>query len=143
MVDYLLDECPYDFITCELGVNMRVRYSPDEFEKRASYVMERLVQTGKPALIITTFPNCRTSEYTTEPDNPTSASETAFNQILEKLVKDAACPTVQLVHGFEILDDLHGLGGDLLHPTPYGHAVMGFRLAERLQAFLSECGMKV
>lgn len=140
LVDYMLDECRFDFITCELGVNMRKVYTPEEFEKRASYLVGRLARLGKPALIITTFPNRDTQIYTKEVDSITT-NENAFNEILVRLVKEVDCPTVQLVHGYEILTDINGLSGDLLHPTIYGHAIMGNNLADRLKVFLKECNL--
>ncbi len=131
LVDYMLDACDFDFITCELGVNMRYEYTVEAFEERASYLIERLVSMGKPSLIITTFPNCCTEAYTQTPDDVT-LKEKQFNEILIRLVDNAKCPTLQLMHGYEVLTNINCLSADLLHPTKYGHAVMGMNLADRL-----------
>lgn len=141
LVDYLLDECRFDFMTCELGVNMRRWCTPDEFEQRASYLIGRLAQLQKPALILPVFPNRHTAQYTSDPGNNVTGNETAFNRIVERLVREAHCPTIRFVHGYDILDDISGLSADLLHPTAYGHAVMGLNLAAHLQKFLHELGM--
>ncbi len=141
-VDYLLDECEFDFITCELGINMREKYTPAQFEERARYLLGRLVQLGKPALIITTFPNGYSLEYAANPNEHTY-NEAAYNEILVKLVDEAECATLRLVHGYELLDDVNGLSCDLIHPTSYGHAVIGMNLAAVLIPFLNECGLDV
>jgi len=140
LVDYMLDQCRSDFITCELGVNMRNLYSPETFEERASYLIKRLVESGKPSLIISCFPNRNSDLYTKEFDKITS-NEVAFNQILVRLVEEANCPTLELMHGDEVLTDVHGLSGDLIHPTTYGHSIMGMNLASRLEMFLNKCGL--
>lgn len=143
LVDYLLDECGFDFITCELGVNMREQYSPDEFEQRASYLIGRLAQLQKPAVIITMFPNSHTEQYAANPANKITEREEAFNRIVERLVREADVPSLRLVYGSDILDDVTGLSADLLHPTTYGHAVMGLNLAARLKGFLLEQGVEL
>ena len=135
LVDYLIDECPWDFITCELGVNMRGQYSPEDFESRATYLIDRLVKTKKPALILSIFPNSNTEVYT-KATSTVSDNEKAYNAILVRLVEQAKCPTLKLVHGYDILTDVNGLSADLIHPTTYGHAVMGLNLAVKLREFL-------
>ena len=97
---------------------------------------------GKPAFIITTFPNSNTEGYATRP-TPVMESETAFNRILSELVQKAASPKVLLIHGYDVLDDTNGLSGDLIHPTTYGHAVMGLNLASILKRELLRLGYKV
>jgi lysophospholipase L1-like esterase len=141
LVDYLLDECSFDFITCELGINMRGQYTPEEFEQRAAYLIGRLAQLQKPALIMPLFPNCHSAQYAVKPDSTATQREEAFNRIVEKLVKEANCPTMRFVSGSEILDDITGLSADLLHPTTYGHSIMGFNLAAQLNIFLREQGL--
>lgn len=128
IVDYFFDEVEFDLITCELGVNMRGGFTPEEFEKRARYLVERIKESKKPAVIITTFPNKKSIEYTDEFTIYTE-HELAYNKILIDLVKGAQYPDIHLVHGYDILTDVCGLSADLLHPTSYGHALMGLNLA--------------
>ncbi|MDF2721473.1 MAG: lysophospholipase [Paenibacillus sp.] len=143
LVDYLLDECSFDFITCELGINMRGQYSPEEFEQRASYLIGRLTELRKPALIIPLFPNNHSAQYAANPASVLTEREEAYTRILERLVREANCPTLRFVSGSDILDDVAGLSADLLHPTTYGHAVMGFNLAAHLKSFLLERGLEL
>lgn len=132
IVDYMFDDVQFDFITCELGVNMRGMFTPEEFEQRARHLMERIKESGKPAAIITCFPNHRTAEYAADTSIYTD-HEQAYNKILEELVKEAQSPNIHLIHGYEVLTDVSGLGADLIHPTSYGHALMGINLANILR----------
>ena len=140
LVDYLVDECESDFMTCEIGINMRGWCSVEEFRKRVEYLVNRLVETKKPAVLISTFPNKRTYKYSAE-HFELSEREAEYERILEELVNKADCKFLKLIKGEEILTDIYGLKGDLLHPSIYGHAVMGINLAEKLASFLSEQGI--
>lgn len=140
IVDYMLDGCTYDLISCELGVNMRYDYSAEEFENRASYLIDRLAQMQKPALILTTFPNCCSQAYA-KTSNTITRRERQFNQVLEGLVDQVESPHIVLLQGYEVLSDLRGLSGDLLHPTKYGHAVMGINLADQLKNLIHVHGL--
>lgn len=131
VVDYMFDELEFDFITCELGINMIYEFTPEEFEQRTRYLFKRIKESGKPAAIITIFPNDKSIEYT---ENVTiqTEREQAYNKILIDLVKEENCPHIHLIHGYEVLTDISGLSADLIHPTSYGHAVMGLNLANIL-----------
>ncbi len=131
MVDFLVDGCKWDFATCELGINMRGGFTPEDFRKRAAYLIDRFTETGKPVMIIGLFPNCRTPGFTDKSDLSTER-EDAFNKILAELVKKKKAANLHFIPGSQILDDFTGLTGDLLHPSSYGYAIMGTNLAERI-----------
>lgn len=131
VVDFMVDECSWDFATCELGINVR-GITPEEFEKRAAYLIDRFADTGKPVVIIGVFPNCRTRGYVSVEEEVT-VHEAAFEEILERLVTQKNLPNLHFYNGSAILDDFTGLSGDLLHPCDYGHALMGVNLAEILR----------
>lgn len=135
IVDFMVDDCEWDFATCELGINMREQFTPEDFEKRAIYLIDRFTATGKPVLIISVFPNRNTSTHTATPNRSTEY-EDAYNAILPALVKKKNAPNLHFMSGDAVLDDLTGLGGDLLHPCTFGHAVMGANLAEKLKTIL-------
>ncbi|HCE43148.1 MAG TPA: lysophospholipase [Lentisphaeria bacterium] len=135
MVDYLVDECEWNFATCELGINMRGGFAPDIFEKRASYLVNRFTATGKTVVIISVFPNCRTSTHTVKPEINTER-EDAYNAILSALVEKKNVPNLHFIPGKDVLDDFTGLSGDLLHPSSYGHAIMGANLADKLRKLI-------
>ena len=131
IVDYMIDKRDFDLISCELGVNMRGLFIPEEFEKRAGYLIDRILETKKTALFISAYPNGQSKEYTCNA-NIMTEHETAYNQILSELVKKANSKKIQFINGYEVLTDSNGLSADLIHPTVYGHAVMGINLANRL-----------
>jgi len=140
MVDYMLDECQWDFLTCELGVNMRLYHTAEEFKERASYLIDRLIQVKKPALLMSLFPNGYTMEYKAELDEY-ARRQAAYRQILEELVKQADKPWIEFVRGEDILTDVYGLKEDFIHPVVYGQALMGMNLAEKLRVFLEKQGL--
>ncbi len=135
LVDYMIDQREFDFITCELGVNMRGTFTPEEFEKRACYFIDRIIEAKKQALFISVFPNILTDEYTNN-SNIVTEHEVAYNQILSELVQKSNMTNVEFINGYEVLTDINGLSGDLIHPTAYGHAIMGINLANRLKNFI-------
>jgi lysophospholipase L1-like esterase len=136
LVDYLLDACQWDIITCELGVNMRASYTPQEFKLRAEYLIQRLAQIAKPAFIISIFPNSNSVDYTAEIDRIT-ADETAYNKILKQLVEATGAANIHFINGYEILTEFKGLSADLIHPTIYGHSVMGYNLATKIENIMN------
>lgn len=141
MVDFLVEECAWDFATCEMGINMRGTFTVEEFSKRASYLVERFGATGKPVVIISIFPNCRSVGFGSDTESEPYLKEKDFNASLEKIVSGCGYENVQLVHGKDVLDDFAGLSGDLLHPCTFGHGVMGHNLAAILQGVLDKAGL--
>lgn len=140
LADWLASGCAWDFATLELGVNMR-GMTPDQFGTRASYLVRQVVamNPGKPVFLITIFPNCLTEGIART--ERICANDLAFNEILRGLVAEIESPDLHLVEGDQILDQFTGLRTDLLHPTPYGHAVMGLNLAEILRPVLVAKGL--
>lgn len=135
LIDYMFDNRTFDFVTMELGINMRNAFTPDQFRERADYAIKRIVDMKKPAWIITIFPNWGSEKYTLEMTKE-SENEIRFNEILEELVKEINCDSLHLIHGEDILTDVSGLRGDLVHPTEYGHAIMGMNLANKLNNYI-------
>jgi lysophospholipase L1-like esterase len=136
LVDYYVDKCEWDFATCELGINMRGSFTPKEFEKRASYLIDRFTATGRPVLIISLFPNHQSADRVAQPGEEATKREEAYNAILEKLVERKNASNLHFISGREVLDDFTGLSADLLHPCPYGHAIMGTNLAKKLEEII-------
>jgi len=135
IVDYMVDECEWDFATCEIGINVRGLYTLEMFEERASYLIDRFSAIGKPVLIIGIFPNCQTHTHVKE-DSLDTEKELAYEDILERLVREKNLSNLHFVNGTKILDDFTGLSGDLLHPCDYGHAIMGANIAKILKTIV-------
>lgn len=142
LVDYIFDSRSFNFLTCELGVNMRKVFSPEEFKERAAYIIERAISSGVPALFITIFPNWGTGTFATGKTEIETRNESEYNRILNGLVEDTKCKTLKLINGNEILTDTNGLSSDLIHPTEYGSAIMGINLAKEISKFCEELNIK-
>lgn len=137
VADFLARKCDWDFITMELGINMRHDYEPAEFERRARYLVEGSLKAkpGKPVVLITVYPN-----FSFHAKNPGREWEweKAYNEILRMLAKEKASEGVCLIEGFEVLGDFRHLSADLLHPSEYGHVRMGENLATALKPLIAE-----
>ncbi|HAN44600.1 MAG TPA: lipase [Ruminococcaceae bacterium] len=128
MADFLATvDC--DMIFLELGVNMRGRVEPQEFEKRAEYMLNKLVNShkGVPVVLTTIYKNSQS--YLKGGQDITARDELLFNDSIRKICKQANCPDVYLVEGDEIMKELSYLTEDLIHPSTEGHIFMGENLA--------------
>jgi len=133
--DFLADRRDWDLMTLELGVNMREAFTAEQFKQRVEYLVSSIVSkhSDKTIAVITIYPNRAT--YASE-DNQTSRNEKEFNEILRTLVSDMQHPYLHLIEGREIMRDLSSLAFDLLHPSDYGHFLMGQHLAAKLREIL-------
>ncbi|TLS53430.1 lipase [Paenibacillus antri] len=128
-IDFIASCDDWDFATLELGVNMRERFEPETFERRARYAFERLRarHPKKPLFALTVFPN-----FATEAESVSGARERAFNDIVRREVDRLGDERLALIEGGDIAADLGDLTCDLIHPGTYGNVRMGERLAERI-----------
>ncbi len=129
LVDWLVDGCKWDIATIEMGINMRGCFTPAQFEERARYTLDRFAGTGRPVLVTNLFPNGLTPGNSLDPENSLTKTEQAFNDTVARLVSRKKARNLHFVPSEDILDDFTGLSGDLVHPTSYGHALMGANLA--------------
>lgn len=134
--DYFSKE-DWDFITLEIGVNMRNVITPEEFKNRTVYMVDKLKEThpDKKIFVITILPN---HSIRTIVNNEYTKDHIAFNNILTELCsaryKDS---NVVMIRGEELLPDFCGLTSDLIHPSDYGHIMIG----EKLSGILKENGV--
>ena len=140
VADWLATGCEWDFATLELGVNMR-GMSPEDFATRAGYLVRRVVEEnpGKLVFLITIFRNGQTQGIARS--ERVSPKDLAFNAILRELAAEIDSPDLSLIDGEQVMDQLSALRTDVLHPTAYGHAVMGLNLAEMLRPALAAKGL--
>ncbi len=135
--DYLASRDDWDVITCELGVNMRDGFAPEEFARRARYLVETLTtrQPGKPVVLITPFPTG--SDYLVEPDKAARTTH-AFAATLRQLAAEHSARHVHLIEGADVLSQFSGLTCDMVHPGTEGHTLMAENLAARLRVILAQ-----
>ncbi|TCT16356.1 lysophospholipase L1-like esterase [Natranaerovirga pectinivora] len=136
VADYMATRNDWDFITLELGVNMRVHFEPEEFEKRARYIIKKVIENNpdKPVIIITIFPN--RSLYLKQPDK-IYYRNIEYNKILNEIHREFNANNLHIIQGDSILTNFSGLSSDLLHPSDDGHILMGENLAKKLKEIIA------
>jgi len=114
-------------VTLEVGVNMRSSVAPGEFRRRVAGLLDALYagDSRRRVALITPYPNVSTPAH--------AEAQAAFDRILRELHQSSAWPGLHLIDGSAILDDPGDLTTDLIHPSDYGHARMGFRLGDELR----------
>jgi lysophospholipase L1-like esterase len=133
VADFLATREDWDFVTLELGVNMRNMFTPEEFEKRVRYLVGIILEKnpGKPVILITIYPNY--AEYLVRENHMVTLRDREYNDVLRRLVTENPSLDLHLIEGDEILTSPSGLCSDLLHPSDFGHILMGQNLAEKLR----------
>lgn len=127
MVDYLATvDC--NAYLLELGCNMRGVMDQNVFQERVVYLLDQLAQTNRPIYIIDmlSFFNTHYKDFNVD----YKELSIAFSFILEALSKQYAA--VQLIKSTDLLEDVTCISYDMLHPSEYGHMIMGRNLAKIL-----------
>lgn len=137
MSDFIVGRQDWDFLTAELGINMRGHTPTEEFRRRATYFIDRLVEShpDKPTAIITHFPTHAT--HCTKPDDEVAIREREYDQTLRDLVAAKGHKRLHLIDGSSILERYDTLSHDLVHPTSVGQTLMGVNLARRLAEIIA------
>ncbi|CAH1226904.1 hypothetical protein PAECIP111891_06025 [Paenibacillus allorhizoplanae] len=137
VANYLSSRTDWDLATLEIGVNMRTSYSPEQFRERAEYLIQSMCSKhpNKPVVVITIFLNASTYDSS---ETTVGQNQAAFNAILREIVASSKYPKLYLLEGNEILTDFAGLTCDLIHPSDYGHELMGENLSRLLRPILEK-----
>lgn len=136
MADYLAKE-EWDFITLEIGVNMKMFSTTEELSQRLNYLMNQIKKynPNKPVILITIFPNFAThytEEYQEEIDK-----ENSFNKAIRDVYNAYKHDNnTYLVEGSDVLKSFDWLTTDLIHPSEYGHFMMGIELASQIKDYI-------
>ncbi|MNR15996.1 hypothetical protein D3C85_1325610 [compost metagenome] len=136
VANFLADYSNWDIATLELGVNMRGHFTLEEFTARAYYLIEQMVSKhpNKPIFLLNIFPN--SADHHHDVSHPISVANREYREAIRgihrKLVR-LEQQHLHLLEGETILTDFSALAGDLIHPSDYGHILMGQRLAEEMQ----------
>jgi lysophospholipase L1-like esterase len=138
LADHFEARGDWDLATLEMGINLIEHPMPDEeFARRVAYMVDTLTECrpGRPVVLLTVFP----VHHDLRPiGDPRRERAERFRGIVRDAyaVRRDRRPDLHLIEGAEVLDDWTGLSADLCHPSEYGHARMGLRLAERLRPLL-------
>ena len=127
VADYIAEE-DWDIVTLELGVNMVATYPVEEFERRATYVVKRALERGKPVVMIGIFTN-----FSFLPNGFAFALNKAYVECFEKIYQTLKCENLYYICGRDIVTDWDYLTTDLIHPSPYGHGEMGRKIAKKIR----------
>jgi len=138
MADYLAGRTDWDWITLELGVNMRGSFTPDEFAARSRYLIDTVAAAHpqKPVFLITIYPNAESPQNALT-GSATQERQLAFDEILRSIARENKFRNLHLIEGAEILTDYSGMTKDLIHPGDYGHTEMGLNLARIIKGKIS------
>lgn len=138
VVDFLLDDCDWDLITLEIGVNMRASYTAEEFRDRANYLIESAIakHPTKPIFLISIYPNSATNGIARDNNSLAATREMEYRDILQEIAANNKDSNLVYIEGKDILTDPLGLTTDLIHPSDYGFMEMGANLAKKMKPYL-------
>lgn len=138
VANYLADCEEWDFIMLELGVNMRGRFTVEEYEIRVKYLLEKIIEKNptKPIIVTGIYPN--SALYSLDKKNSITSSNYIFEQVLSEIIKNMSNENLYYIPGKDILTDFSGLCTDLLHPSDYGHIIIGEDLSRKLELILKK-----
>jgi len=132
--DYIAGRDDWDVALLSLSVNMIGKgFTLDEFSERVSYMVNTVAgaDTKRPVVCVTIYPHFRDYLPTDHPSQGKAPAE-EYRERLRRAVADCAHPNVTLIEGRDVLDDMCGLTGDLIHPGDLGMIRMGENLAKRI-----------
>jgi len=130
--DYIASLHNLDFVFLELGVNMRLGYTLEEFEKRVLYLIETIASKQKKVFVTTIYPNLQT--YNKE--GSIFEKEASYNEALRRIASKNKSGNVCLIEGTELLTNFSDLSADLLHPSDSGHINMGYNLYNKIKQLI-------
>ena len=137
LIDWFADECDWDIITCELGINMLDCFSELDFKKRVDYALDKLSASkpDKTVIALSLFPSLYSANWAIDEKNATK--NTNFHNIVENTVFELNRSNLHFISGSDILERIDYLSADILHPCNLGHAIMGEKLAQKIKLLLN------
>lgn len=128
--DYL-SGIPADYYYYELGGNMRLRFTPEEFEKRAVHMVTETRRKNQSIhiILLTVYPLL--NSIPDENHAKAAATIKEFNKTLMKLARND--DKIHLIDSAEILNDTRLLSFDGLHPSGYGNIVMAHNICGKIK----------
>lgn len=130
--DFLASSPYWNYAILEIGVNMLVRFTPEEFEKRVIYLLQKLATSQKPIFVTGIF----TSFATYTPKSPLKERTAMFNKIVEAVANKLKQNKVFYINGEDALSDFSALCCDLIHPSDDGHILIAQKIASRIMTYL-------
>lgn len=140
--DHIAGRTDWDIASLALSVNMQ-EFPLDEFRKRIEYLVNTVAaaDTSRPVVCITLYPYFRDFGVD-DPDSQYCGTPDEYRQSLRDVVEECTLPNVHLIEGQEMLTNIGGLTGDLIHPSDNAMIEIGRNLSDRLKPLLQGQGPK-
>jgi len=133
MADYIAsqgEEGAWDVAVLELGINVLGWEEPKIRERVANIVTQVAKRNpSKPVIVISPF-------YYGGEDLWNCTHGAKWRRLIPEVLEKLSYPNVHYINGLEILGDISGMSGDLIHPNIYGIQQMADRLTEQLKKIL-------
>lgn len=136
--DHIAGRTDWDIASLALSVNMQ-GFPLDEFRRRVTYMVNTVAgaDVRRPVACITLYPYFRDFGIT-DPGAKYGGTPDDYRQTLRDVVKECTLPNVHLVEGPDMLRNIGGLTGDLIHPSDNAMIEMGRNLADKLKSLLNK-----
>ena len=138
LADYIASRDDWHIASLALSVNM-YGFSLSDFRERVNYMVNTVAASHPncPVAYITLYTHYR--DLGISVDDPTFGGRAdEYRQVLRDVVRDCPHKNTHLIEGPELLTDISGLSGDLIHPSDFGMIEISQRLAKRLKPLLPD-----
>lgn len=121
---------PYDYIIFEAGTNMYGEYSLDVIEQRCKYFILKMLESHPGKYLFILEPPMRFAKAKAED------SFKRFMEIIHKIYDDTKTDKCILLEADQIQPHSSYVTTDLIHPSTFGHIMMGANLAQLIKPYL-------
>lgn len=125
-----LAKIPYDYMIFEAGANMYDDYSPEEVTQRGTYLLCKMLESHP-------------DQYVFMPEPPMYYREKqgiekyrCFLQAVRRIRENVQTDRCILIPNERIQKKSDYVSADLIHPSPFGHIMMGMNLAAEIIPYL-------
>ena len=136
--DHIANRTDWRIASLALSVNMH-GFALDEFRRRVEYMVNTVAgaDTSRPVACVTLFPYFHDFGIS-DPEMQYGGTSEEYRQSLRDVVAECALPNVHLIEGPEVLTNIAGLTGDLIHPSDNAMIEMGRNLSAKLKLLLPQ-----
>lgn len=123
-----LGQAEWDLAILELSVNMLGKFSNEEYKERVKNIIINALYKEKPVIAISHF-----THYNDLPGAECAVINEEYVQAMQEICREIHSPHLYYIDGRKIIEDFTWLGADLIHPTAFGHCMIGNRLADLIR----------
>ncbi len=134
-----LSSLPCKGYILEIGCNVRGVMETEEFEKRFSYLINTLVKAHpKEPIFVINILDMFENLYKDFKDIPYHQKNLEIIRIIQEKIHKKRKKNLYLISGKNLIENIYGISGDLLHPSDIGHEEMSIKLAKIIKEILKE-----